>query len=112
MIEDPTAPAPMLRALECVRNERAYQDGRWGDQSHLPDGTGADLPASFRGATVDAQRLVALCVELGNLTWRHVLLEEVAEALEAPDPDALRGELVQVAAVAVAWIEALDRRSS
>lgn len=44
--------------------------------------------------------------------WRHILDEEVAEALAETDPERLRAELVQVAAVAVQWIEALDRRAA
>ncbi|MFI1165600.1 hypothetical protein ACH4UM_18790 [Streptomyces sp. NPDC020801] len=37
--------------------------------------------------------------------------EEALEALAEDDPGKLRAELVQVAAVAVAWIEAIDRRT-
>lgn len=45
------------------------------------------------------------------MDWLHILREEVAEAFAETDPVALRGELVQVAAVAVAWAEAIDRRT-
>lgn len=38
-------------------------------------------------------------------------IEEVLEAFAEADPDRLRAELVQVAAVATKWIQALDRRS-
>jgi hypothetical protein len=37
-------------------------------------------------------------------------LEEVFEAFAESSPDALRKELTQVAAVAVAWIEDIDSR--
>ena len=37
-----------------------------------------------------------------------ILAEEVGEALTASDTEALRGELVQVAAVAVRWIALID----
>lgn len=50
----------------------------------------------------------ALC-EAGE-TWCLVLLEEVLEALEARTEEELRAELVQVAAVAVRWVSALDAR--
>ena len=50
----------------------------------------------------------ALC-ESGE-TWSLVLLEEALEALEARTAEELRAELVQVAAVAVRWIEAIDAR--
>ncbi|MEY9934267.1 hypothetical protein ABH926_008932 [Catenulispora sp. GP43] len=39
-----------------------------------------------------------------------MLLEEVYEALAEVDPAALRAELVQVAAVAAAWVEDIDSR--
>ena len=45
------------------------------------------------------------------MTFRPVLLEEVSEALAEDDPARLREELLQVAGVAVLWIEALDRRA-
>jgi len=45
-----------------------------------------------------------------QVTWRDILYEEVLEAYVETDWSALRAELVQVAAVAVAWIEHLDRR--
>lgn len=47
-----------------------------------------------------------------DATYPAVLTEEVGEACEAwleREPQELRQELVQVAAVAVAWIEELDR---
>jgi hypothetical protein len=48
----------------------------------------------------------------GTLTWRHVLREGYAEAMAEADPARLRAGLVRVAAVCVAWIEAIDRRST
>lgn len=47
----------------------------------------------------------------GRGTWRHILDEEVAEAY-AETGDALSEELVQVAAVAVQWRAAQQRRNS
>ena len=92
-----------------VAAERAAQDERWGEQNH-PDGTG---PAHdpIVGLLADRARgLTTSAAEQGSLTWRHILREEYAEAAAEADPAKLRAELVQVAAVAVAWIEALDRR--
>jgi hypothetical protein len=48
----------------------------------------------------------------GYLDWLHILREEVAEAFAESDPAKLRAELVQVAAVAVNWVEAIDRRAA
>ncbi|WP_236738615.1 hypothetical protein [Mycobacteroides abscessus] len=46
----------------------------------------------------------------GEGTYAHILVEEVSEAIEAATlGQGLRDELIQVAAVAVAWVEKLDR---
>jgi hypothetical protein len=89
-----------------VTAERRRQDDKWGEQNH-PDGTGG------RGRRSSASLAKLACeaaVEAKRLTWRHVLVEEVAEVFAENDQAKLRAELVQVAAVAVAWIEAIDRR--
>lgn len=47
----------------------------------------------------------------GRGTYADIAVEEVAEAIGAEDEQARRAELVQCAAVFVAWIEAIDRRA-
>lgn len=83
-----------LGILSDIDNERLRQLEKWGVQRH---------PAPV---------------------WMTILTEEVGEAARAimdhtyekvkpsrvENPGDLRAELVQVAAVAVAWIEDLDRR--
>ena len=92
-----------------VLAERRRQDARWGQQNH-PDGTGRECDKfSAREARDACDRAFR---EGWPGTWAHILREEVAEALAESDPAALRAELVQVAAVAGAWVEAIDRRSS
>lgn len=89
-----------------VAAERARQDERWGEQNH-PDGTGSPDQAKL------AELARTWCEDTfgaGYGTWADVLAEEVAEALAESDPARLRAELVQVAATAVCWIEAIDRR--
>jgi hypothetical protein len=91
-----------------VQAERDRQDAKWGEQNH-PDGTGIS-PAQTKLA--DSAR--AACQQVfaeGRGDWAHVLFEEVREALAESDPGLLRAELVQVAAVAVAWAAAIDRRT-
>lgn len=90
-----------------IYRERRAQDARWGEQNHR-DGTG------LAGDVEHSNRVRERCdkaFEQGRGTWRHILDEEVAEAFACSDPRELRHELEQVAAVAAAWIEALDRRS-
>lgn len=94
-----------MRPLDEVRVERARQDDKWGQQNH-PNGTG-------RGADVGwaevARRECDDAAKGGYIEWRHILSEEVAEAFAEADPARLREELIQVAAVCVAWCEAIDR---
>lgn len=99
----------MNDVLSDVADERRRQDRKWGEQNH------ADHPHT--GPSADAwAALVALAEAEARAslhrgpTWAAILLEEVGEALQEDDPARLRAELVQVAAVAVAWIQALDRR--
>lgn len=93
--------------LDEVAAERARQDATFGEQNH-PDGTG-QYPE-----TIDANVAKMVCeqaAEGGYLDWLHILREEVAEAFAETAPARLRAELVQVAAVAVAWVQAIDRRT-
>lgn len=99
-----------LEGLEAVLDEvyleRKRQHERWGEQNH-PDGTAG------RTTYLAAHRAKKRCTEAfeaGRGTWRHILAEEVAEAFAERDPEKLRNELVQVAAVATQWVEAIDRR--
>ncbi|MEU4223249.1 NUDIX domain-containing protein [Nonomuraea sp. NPDC026600] len=104
---DAGVPGSLARVLGDVAAERAAQDAKWGMQA-VPDGTGAE------GAVAEADRARRETDEAGRhgeLTWRHILREEVLEAFAESDPELLRTELIQVAAVAVKWAQALDRRT-
>ncbi|HET6917266.1 MAG TPA: hypothetical protein VFH56_14325 [Acidimicrobiales bacterium] len=92
-----------------VIQERVRQEAKWGEQNH-PDGTGPTIPTL--NAAERARYECDYAHRNGNGTWRHILYEEVAEAFAEIDPKRLREELIQVAAVAVAWVEAIDRRAS
>jgi len=115
----PTILPKSAGVLEEVSQERVRQDAKWGEQNH-PDGTGDDW-AMCSGqhigwaeeAADDARRR---CQEASTKPWGDtfalILNEEVAEAFAESDPSRLREELLQVAAVAVNWIEAIDRRTT
>lgn len=77
--------------LEKIVDERIRQDAKWGPQYHLDD------------------------------TWAIILMEEVGEVaksivdrLNNADPKAhlanMEKEIIQVAAVAVAWLECLETK--
>lgn len=107
------------KALADIGEERERQFAKWGAQHH-PDATGPrQYLADSRGRQRrfaewrDEQRDRTDDMALGGQTWwSDVLLEEVFEALSEDDPDALRKELVQVAAVATAWVEDIDYREA
>jgi hypothetical protein len=99
-------------ALSEVAAERARQDVKWGEQNH-PHGTGySSSLESDRDRADMARSRCNWAAARGAVTWRHILEEEVCEAFAETDPDLLRAELIQVAAVATAWAEAIDRRPS
>jgi len=90
-----------------VSAERVRQLQKWGDQRH-PDGTGLlGSQSNAEAARIHCQR----AAEQGNVTWQHILAEEVFEAFAEHDPAKLRAELVQCGAVIAAWISDLDRRT-
>lgn len=93
------------QALHEVCNERLAQHVKWGEQN-LPNGTGG----GFRRTMARLKRLACeQAAQRGTVTWGHVLEEEFSEAMAETDPAKLKVELIQVAAVAVAWVEQLDR---
>lgn len=99
-----------------VLTERGRQDARWGEQNH-PDGTGPRVAVGVGLCHADeaaewARRACQWAARSDDVTWRRVLDEEHAEAIAEDDPARLRAELLQVAAVAVAWVEAIDRRTT
>lgn len=100
--------------LTDIGRERGAQDAKWGAPKDVSNGTGADVIfsgltyAEWRDAIqarVDRNALVRESV------MSHVLLEEVFEALAEDDDAALRGELIQVAAVAAKWVQIIDERA-
>ncbi|GII30227.1 hypothetical protein [Planotetraspora mira] len=99
------APGSLAKVLADVTAERVAQDAMWGVQEH-PDGTGPERrPDADR-----ARQAVEDAAARGLPTWRDILYEEVMEAFAEDDPEHLRAELIQVAAVAVKWVQALDQR--
>lgn len=115
--------ASRKQVIDDVWDERSRQDEKWGEQDH-PDDTGpitrplcghgsADL--DLRTATELVAHFRDTCdnrARRGSLGWSDILLKEVIEAVAESDPAQLRKELIQVAAVAVSWVEAIDRRAT
>jgi hypothetical protein len=79
-------------AFTAIRAERRRQAEKWGGRHPWGVGDCSSL------GVADTVKAAVLAEECG----------EVARAVLDSDPESLRNELVQVAAVAVAWLEALS----
>lgn len=102
----------VAEVLREVADERRRQEEKWGEQNH-PDVLPGWHVDDFGIPTQEqAKRVTDVRAERGTLAYADILIEELCEAVEAAcegDKGELRAELIQVAAVAVAWVEKLDR---
>lgn len=98
--------------LDEIYYERKRQGAKWGEQNH------PDYSDDLYGRAVllaDADTAKYLCddgFKYGHGSYAHILLEEFQEALaeaQVNDKEKLYVELIQTAAVAVAWAEKLRR---
>jgi hypothetical protein len=110
-MEEPSMKNPSVitdRVLQEVLAERIAQDDKFGEQNH-PDGTGGGhlLHTAATLAHSNLQR----AVEKGSATWYLMLRDETMQAAIERNPAKLRAHLIRVAADAVAWAEAIDRRA-
>lgn len=111
------------RALELARTmlaERERQIAKFGAQLNvpcLPPGGPLDVRANLEPClllTGSEGECKAACDEAfseGKGSWASIAIEELAEAIDAPNADERRTELVQLATVIMAWIEAIDSRA-
>lgn len=102
--------------LQAVSNERVNQYVKYGTNSRLLDGTGPDvhwIPAYPHGAK-DIEGVFREDYDGhggdGGASWMRLVREEIAEAFQESDPARLEEELIQVAALAVSWVEKLRER--
>lgn len=103
-------------ALIDVQREMVRQDEKWGEQNH-PNGTGpmhwdTRSMQTFKEMADRARDECDMAAREGRLTWRHILLEEVFEAMAESDEAKLSGELIQVEGVAAQWRNAIKRRQA
>lgn len=98
--------------LDEVAQERLAQMEQWTEQE-----SGPPLPLGFGAMHLQraADMLRQECDEAnqrGELTHRHILLEEFYEALAEGDPAKARDELIQVAACCIKAIQDIDRAAA
>lgn len=101
----------MGAVLTDIADERTRQDERWGKQSHPSFGRPRDLNLA-NSMEILGKLVCEAAAKEGHLAWKHILEEEVQEVNNARTLIDLRKELIQVAAVAVAWVESIDRGDS
>lgn len=111
-ITDPAAQAHLRSTIdqamvERVLTERIRQDKKFGPHQAHPDDTGH--PGDALECTL-ARNLCNEAFSQGEGTWRHILYEEYAEAMAEADPVQLQKELIELAAVAVAWAGEIESR--
>lgn len=120
-------------ALKDIRDEAVRSIEKHGEQGHLPMGTGPattplathpDIDWDGLQPSMDAVTLAELATldtkahshnegGDGTVTWWQILREEVLEAAACEEDDTtLREKLVQVAAVALKMIDALDAEAA
>lgn len=128
------------RVLQAIVQERDAQDKKWGEQNHpdlSPSLTRTNLltPAELSRTgshsrrwwlanvaryygVIGVEKAKEYCDtehKAGQGSWFSIHIEELTEALEAAalgDTEALRIELVQLAATVTAHVEAIDRRGN
>lgn len=104
--------------LNEVADERAAQYARYGTNENLAYGTGETWLEPL--TNLNAFHIEAVLrkdyehreATTGQPTFMHLLREEMAEAMTETNPEILRAELLQVAAVAISWVEKIDRRKA
>ena len=109
---DRTAQAvAMTGALIDVGFERNKQLEMYGDQ-HYSNGI---VPDTYtRNLETETKQYVEAAIDKGVLTWADILEEEIAELMNTPRSEhhdvEVVDELIQIAAVCVAWVEDIRAR--
>lgn len=98
------------RVLSEVLAERIRQDTLWGEQNHpVHDATDPEGIALLGRSYAGLERACKDRFQDAPPSWAVILLEEVFEVMAARTSKDTRAELLQVAAVAVAAVESMDR---
>jgi hypothetical protein len=100
-----------------IRKERQKQEEKWGEPNHpILDPMLINMDAQRMCEEYEipsesrARQLVEIHAERSDITYMHILIEEISEAASCgSNIKELRKELIQSASVLVAMIESLDR---
>lgn len=97
-----------VAVLADVQAERLRQIAKWGVQ-HREDGT--DL-FTYPSIAVRSRENFQNAEARGTATWPQTLNGSFYEAISTADVAALRATLIELAAVACAWVEDIDSRTA
>jgi len=111
----------MEKVFNDIRSERERQEKKWGQQTHpcldqtlinRPGGSTPERMCLFYEipSEIRAKFMCDNSFKNNKGTYAHIALEEFSEVVSEFDPGKRRVELVQLAAVCVAWVESLDRQ--
>ena len=104
-----------LGVVSDVLVERATMLSRWGDPSY-PSVAGLSYSVEARVGLYDLPTPEKARAETeglrgsGDLDWATISVQSLSDAVSASDETARRIEVVQLAAVALAWVEDIDRQ--
>lgn len=98
----------MVPVLAEVQAERMRQIAKWGVQRRAD---GAD-PMTYGAIAARSRENFQNAEANGGATWHRALNGPFYEAISETDPAALRAVLVELAAVACAWVEDIDSRTA
>lgn len=99
------------RVLGEIALERVAQDAKWGEQNHPILPIDPSMEHHLRMEERQARAVYERHADEGMVSWYDILREEFCEVFIERNPPAQRHELIQVAAVAVAMVECIDRAS-
>jgi hypothetical protein len=113
----------MNKILEEIAQERKRQDEKWGEQNHpcldetLLNRVGGCTPQriaeEYEIPTENRAKFKCdTAFKRGDGTWAHIALEEFCEVVGELDIEKRRTEIIQLAAVCVAWVENIDRKQN
>lgn len=113
-------PSNSAEVLREVASEVHRSTMKHGDQTFRAYGNGSattaldiiDAGITTQEACLRMQARVDAGMASGTVTWLEILAEEFFEAAATDTPIELRAELIQVAAVAVKFVNAIDNRTA
>lgn len=113
------------KVLSEVHEERKRQHLKWGEQNFpslkniipIPGNSIASAVAMVNSyglpSEFTAKKECNIAMEKGTCTFAHIAVEELCEVISCLDDEKqMRKELIQLAAVAVQWVETIDRKNS